>query len=93
MDQKGLMFVPHIMVVQLGTTVVFHNSDSVAHNIFWPSINGNKKLSHNMGTWPQGEKSQLQIRQPGRSPAAVQCPSRYVGLHHRVADALLCEDR
>ncbi len=61
MDQKGLMFSPHIMVVQVGTTVEFLNSDTVQHNVFWPSISGNKKLSHNMGTWPKGEKTPFQI--------------------------------
>ncbi len=30
MDQKGLLFQPHIMVVQMGTTVDFLNSDKVA---------------------------------------------------------------
>jgi plastocyanin len=33
-DQKGLMFTPHITVVQVGTTVDFLNSDTVAHNVF-----------------------------------------------------------
>ena len=41
-DQKGLMFTPHITVVQQGTTVDFLNSDSVAHNVFWTSVGGNK---------------------------------------------------
>ena len=62
MDQKGLMFAPHIVVVQQGTTVQFLNSDSVAHNVFWISIGGNKKLGHNLGTWPKGEKKSLTIR-------------------------------
>ena len=45
MDQKGLLFQPHIMVVEAGTTVDFLNSDKVAHNVFWPSImQGGKKL-------------------------------------------------
>src|SRR5271165_1089084 len=56
MDQKGLVFNPHVMVVQVGTTVEFLNSDTVQHNVFWPSISGNKKLTHNLGTWPKGEK-------------------------------------
>jgi len=34
MDQKGLLFAPHIMVVQQGTTVDFLNSDNVQHNVF-----------------------------------------------------------
>lgn len=64
-DQKGLMFVPHITVVQQGTTIDFLNSDSVAHNVFWPSISGNKKLGHNLGTWPQGQKQSFKFDNPG----------------------------
>ncbi len=65
MDQKGLMFQPHIVAVQQGTTVQFLNSDSVAHNVFWISIGGNKKLGHNLGTWPQGEKRPFKFDNPG----------------------------
>ena len=65
MDQKGLMFPPHITVVQDGTTVDFLNSDSVAHNVFWPSVGGNKKLTHNLGTWPKGEKRSFKFDNPG----------------------------
>ena len=65
MDQKGLMFVPHIIAIQQGTTVEFLNSDSVAHNVFWPSISGNKKLSHNLGTWPQGQRQSFKFDNPG----------------------------
>jgi plastocyanin len=54
MDQKNLTFVPHIMAVLKGTTVDFLNSDSVGHNVYWPSVGGNRKLAHNMGTWPKG---------------------------------------
>ena len=65
MDQKGLMFNPHVMVVQAGTTVEFLNSDTVQHNVFWPSISGNKKLTHNLGTWPKGEKKAFKFDNPG----------------------------
>jgi plastocyanin len=64
-DQKGLMFQPHLVVVQQGTTVEFLNSDTVAHNVFWPSVGGNKKLTHNMGTWPKGEKRAFKFDNPG----------------------------
>jgi plastocyanin len=64
-DQKGLLFQPHITAVQVGTTVEFLNSDSVAHNVFWPSISGNKKLGHNLGTWPRGEKRPFKFDNPG----------------------------
>ena len=68
MDQKGLMFQPHIMVVQQGTTLEFLNSDSVAHNVFWISVGGNKKLGHNMGTWPKGEKKSFKFDASGVVP-------------------------
>jgi len=67
-DQKGLMFHPHVSVVQVGTTVEFLNSDNVAHNVFWISISGNKKLGHNLGTWPKGEKKPFKFDQPGVAP-------------------------
>jgi plastocyanin len=65
MDQKSLLFQPHAMAVQVGTTVDFLNGDNVQHNIFWPSISGNKKLSHNMGTWAKGEIRSFKFDTPG----------------------------
>ncbi len=68
MDQKGLLFQPHILVVPVGSTVDFLNSDNVAHNVFWPAISGNKKAGHNLGTWPKGEKKSFKFEQPGVVP-------------------------
>jgi len=65
MDQSKMTFTPHVMVVQAGTTVEFLNSDPVGHNVYWPSISGNKKLSHNLGTWPKGERKPFQFNDPG----------------------------
>lgn len=65
MDQKGLLFQPHVMVVQAGTTVEFLNSDTVQHNVFWPSISGDKKKGHNLGTWPQGQTKPFTFSDPG----------------------------
>ena len=67
-DQKGLVFQPHVTAVQVGTTVDFLNSDSVAHNVFWTSIGGNKKLAHNLGTWPKGEKKSFKFDTAGAVP-------------------------
>jgi plastocyanin len=50
LDQKGMKFVPHVLAVQKGQTVLFTNSDNVRHNIFTPD--GDK---YNLGTWGQGE--------------------------------------
>jgi len=68
MDQKNLKFVPHVLVVLKGTTVDFLNSDPVGHNVYWPSVSGNKKLAHNMGTWPQGQKKPFQFNDLGVAP-------------------------
>jgi plastocyanin len=68
MDQKGLLFQPHILVVQQGTTVEFQNSDTVAHNVAWSSVGGNKKLAHNMGTWPKGEMRSFKFDNAGAIP-------------------------
>jgi plastocyanin len=67
-DQKSLLFQPHAIVVLAGSTVDFLNSDSVQHNIFWPAISGNKKMSHNMGTWPKGEVRSFKFDTPGVVP-------------------------
>jgi plastocyanin len=67
-DQKGLMFQPHVVAIQVGTTVDFLNSDTVAHNVFWTSVGGNKKLTHNLGTWPKGEKRSFKFDNPGAVP-------------------------
>ena len=68
MDQKSLLFQPHLLIAPVGATVEFLNSDKVQHNIFWPAINGNKKLGHNLGTWPTGEKRAFKFDAPGIVP-------------------------
>jgi plastocyanin len=67
-DQKGLVFSPHIVVVQQGTTVDFLNSDNVAHNVFWSQVGSDKKAGHNLGTWPKGEKRGFTFDKPGVVP-------------------------
>ncbi|MGD0696340.1 MAG: carboxypeptidase regulatory-like domain-containing protein [Terriglobia bacterium] len=64
-DQHKMKFVPHVVAVEKGTTVDFLNSDPVGHNVYWPSISGNKKLAHNLGTWPQGQKKSFQFNDLG----------------------------
>jgi len=68
MDQKGLLFDPHIMAVQQGTTVDFLNSDNVQHNVFWQSVGSDKKAGHNLGTWPKGEKRSFTFDKAGVVP-------------------------
>jgi plastocyanin len=67
-NQFHLAFNPALLVIQKGTTVTFTNSDSAAHNIFWPSISGDKKLGHNLGTFPKGESRSFKFDNPGYVP-------------------------
>src|SRR5713101_7876435 len=64
-DQRKMAFIPHVVAVQQGTTVDFLNSDPVGHNVYWPSVSGNKKLSHNLGTWTKGEKKPFKLHDLG----------------------------
>jgi len=73
LSQKSLVFQPHILVVQAGTTVDFLNADKVAHNVFWPSFQQGAKKGpgKNLGTWPQGDKRSFKFDQAG--VAALLC--------------------
>jgi len=70
-NQRKMAFVPHVTAVLKGTTVDFLNSDAVGHNVYWPSISGNKKLAHNLGTWGKGEQKSFQFNDAG--VAALLC--------------------
>ncbi len=52
MNQESLMFAPHVLAVQEGTTVDFLNSDAVQHNVFSPTACAGKM---NLGPWPTGQ--------------------------------------
>jgi plastocyanin len=52
MDQKNLVFTPHVLPVVTGTTVDFRNSDAVLHNVFSPD---KCCETFNLGSWPQGQ--------------------------------------
>jgi len=77
--QRGLAFNPHLTIVEKGTTVEFQNDDSVQHNVFWPSISGNKKEGHNLGTWPNGDKRSFKFDQPGIVPLLCNVHSEMSG--------------
>lgn len=61
LNQRKLRFVPHVLVIQVGTSVEFPNSDPVSHNVF--SISEAKRF--NLGMYPRGTLRRLRFDQPG----------------------------
>ena len=52
-DQKGLVYIPHVSVVQKGTTVDFLNTDNDRHNVYFLYDKSGEQLD--LGTWQPGE--------------------------------------
>ncbi len=68
MDQAGMKFVPNMLVVPIGAIVEFLNSDMAAHNVSWHSVGGDRRLAHNLGTFPKGQKASWKFDHPGAVP-------------------------
>ncbi|MBI4547157.1 MAG: hypothetical protein HY707_04200 [Ignavibacteriae bacterium] len=62
MDQKNLVFIPHVLPIVAGTTVKYLNSDNVMHNVFSPNQCAEK---FNLGTWPTGQTRSYTFKNPG----------------------------
>jgi plastocyanin len=63
MDQRGLVFIPHVMAVQKGTTVDFLNSDNDRHNVYFLHDKTGDTLD--IGTWGPGETVSHTFRKTG----------------------------
>lgn len=75
LDQKGLVFIPHVMAIQKGTTVEFLNSDTTEHNVFCvdecckivEDINSKKPKFLDLGNFAGGQKANHTFDIPGES--------------------------
>lgn len=63
LDQRNLTFIPHVLVVRVGTTVDFPNSDRVFHNVF--SFRDGKRFD--LGMYPVGTTRPVIFDKPGLS--------------------------
>ncbi len=67
-DQKGLVFVPHVLVVQKGTPINFRNSDNDKHNVYflYDEVSGKSKKTKTMdlGTWMPGQQRSHTFKEP-----------------------------
>lgn len=64
MDQKDLVFIPHVLPILVGTTVNFPNSDMTRHSVFSSS----KVQKFDFGTYAQGTKKSLVFDKAGVIP-------------------------
>lgn len=63
LDQRNLSFYPHVLAVQVGTTVEFPNHDRVFHDVF--SFRDAKKFE--LGLYPVGAVKPVLFDHPGLS--------------------------
>lgn len=63
MDQRGLVFLPHVMTVMVGREVAFLNSDSDRHNVYFLFERTGKTLD--IGTWGPGQTVTHRFTEPG----------------------------
>jgi plastocyanin len=63
LDQRNLMFSPHVLAVRVGTTVDLPNNDLVFHNVF--SFHDGKKFD--LGLYPVGTSKRLTFDRAGIS--------------------------
>jgi len=60
-DQRNETFVPHVLAVTAGTTVVFTNSDRTYHNVFSFS----KDNRFDLGRYGRGQSKSVRFERPG----------------------------
>ena len=61
MDQQNLAFIPHVLPIPVGSTVLFPNNDKVDHNVF--SMSRTKEF--NLGSYKPGESQPVVFDKPG----------------------------
>jgi len=61
MDQRNLIFIPHVLPVLVGTTVDFPNSDTVNHNV----LSTSKTKKFNLGTYSKAMVKQVTFDKKG----------------------------
>ena len=63
MDQKGLVFIPHVLALRQGQSVKFLNSDTDNHNVYFLHDETGETLD--IGTWGPGTSVTHRFDEPG----------------------------
>ncbi len=61
MDQQNLAFIPSVLPIPVGSTVLFPNNDKVDHNVFSMS----RTKTFNLGSYKPGESQTVVFDKPG----------------------------
>ena len=61
LNQQGARFEPDLIVIPIGSTVQFPNSDPIFHNVFSLS----KAQAFDLGYYPQGQSRTVKFNNPG----------------------------
>ena len=61
MDQQNLAFIPRVLPIPVGSTVLFPNNDKVDHNVFSMS----RTKTFNLGSYKPGESQTVVFDKPG----------------------------
>ena len=77
MDQKDITFIPHVLPIVRGTTVDYHNSDDVLHNVHTTDACAQK---FSLGTWPKGEVRSYKYNEIGLRVMSFQANTSYLEL-------------
>jgi len=64
MDQRGLVFIPHVLSIQVGREIAFLNSDHDRHNVYFLFEPSGKTLD--IGTWGPGQTVTHRFTEPGQ---------------------------
>ncbi len=63
-DQKGLVFIPHVLAIQKGTPIEFYNNDNDKHNVYFLYEQSKKTKTKDLGTWKPGETRLYTFQDP-----------------------------
>ena len=61
LDQRHQAFVPYVLAIHVGATVLFPNNDRVYHNVF--SLSKTKRFD--LGRYPRGQSRSIRFDRPG----------------------------
>ena len=93
MNQKKLVFLPHVLPIVKGTTVKFQNGDPLLHNVFWTASDDGSYPGKNLGSWGQGDTPHVYVRQSRACRVALQHSCGDGRAYRSLAEPVFCRGR